>query len=91
MEQIVVVCGMGLGSSFYVELNICDILEKYNCQNKYIVSHQALYEAAWEIADYIVVGQDLESSVPEEKNKIVLENIIDKEELEEKLIQTLGL
>lgn len=91
MEQIVVVCGMGLGSSFFVELNIWDIFEKYKCQDKYEVSHQALYEAIWDTADYVVVAQDLEANVPTEKKKIVLENIIDKDELEEKLIQTLGL
>lgn len=91
MKQIVVVCGMGLGSSFYVELNIRDILEKYGVQNEYEVSHQALYEADWGMADYIVIGRDLEGSVPADKTRIILENIIDQDELEQKVVQTLSL
>ena len=91
MKQIVVVCGMGLGSSFYVELNIRDILEKYGVQNEYEVSHQALYEADWDMADYIVTGRDLEESVPEGKTRITLEKIIEKDEMEQKIVQTLSL
>lgn len=82
--KIMAVCGHGLGSSFMLEMNIKKALKLIGVEAE--VEHADLSSATPDAADLVVIGKDLSSSitVPENK-KVVLNSIIDKKELEEKL------
>ena len=82
--NIMAVCGHGLGSSFMLEMNIKKALKLIGVGAE--VEHADLSSATPDAADLFVIGKDLSSSitVPENK-KVVLNSIIDKKELEEKL------
>lgn len=82
--KIMAVCGHGLGSSFMLEMNIKKALKQIGVEAD--VEHADLSSATPDAADLFVVGKDLASSitVPDNK-KVILNSIIDKKELEEKL------
>lgn len=83
--KIMAVCGSGLGSSFMVELNIKKVLKKINKEAE--VTHSDLASATPDSADLFVMTKDLAESSGVPKNKlIVLNNIIDINDLEAKLI-----
>jgi PTS system ascorbate-specific IIB component len=82
--KIAAVCGSGLGSSFMVEMNIKSILEKLG-KNGVEVTHFDVGSAVPGSADYFFIGKDLKNSVHGLENVVVLDSIIDKNELEEKL------
>ena len=76
MKTIMTVCGTGLGSSFFVEINIGTLLQKWGLQDKYKTTHGAVFE----------VSEDTLSYLP---NLIVLDSIVDMDELEHKLYDKL--
>jgi len=79
------VCGSGLGSSFMVELNIKKVLKKINKEAE--VTHSDLASATPDSADLFVMTKDLAESSGVPANKlIVLNNIIDINDLEAKLV-----
>ena len=82
--RIMAVCGSGLGSSFLVEMNIKKVLAKIGVEAE--VEHSDLSSATPGAADLFVMGKDIAESarMPEDK-VIVLNNIVDMVELEEKL------
>ena len=90
IKKIYTVCTTGLGSSFYVELNIKKVLQKHGLEADYLLSHSALFDMDWYEADYVVVAKDMEAVIPDMVTKIVLGSIIDIKELEEKLLRALG-
>lgn len=77
-------CSSGLGSSFLVEMNIKQALENIGLTD-FEVSHSDIGGATKNDADVFIVGRDLEDETKEFTPRIVLNSIIDKEELEEKL------
>jgi len=82
--KIMAVCGHGLGSSFMLEMNIKKALEQIGVEAE--VEHADLSSATPDAADLFVVGKDLSSSINvQDDKKVVLNSIIDKKELEEKL------
>lgn len=87
--KIMAVCGSGLGSSFLVEMNIKKVLQKIGVEAE--VEHSDLSSATPDAADLFVMAKDLadSSSVPKDR-LVVLENIIDMNELEEKLSKQFG-
>ncbi|NIY46022.1 PTS sugar transporter subunit IIB [Cedecea colo] len=82
--KIMAICGSGLGSSFMVEMNIKKALKKMNIEAE--VEHSDLSSATPGAADLFVMAKDIadSASVPDSK-LIVLTNIIDINELENKL------
>ncbi len=84
--KIMALCGSGLGSSFMLELNIKSVLSDLGI-NDIEVDHTSVTQATPDMADYFVVGKDLADSLPNFKNKIIMKNLMDKEELKEKLIK----
>ncbi len=82
--RIMAVCGSGLGSSFLVEMNIKKVLAKIGVEAE--VEHSDLSSATPGAADLFVMGKDIAESarMPEDK-VIVLNNIVDMVELEDKL------
>ncbi len=88
VHSIMCACGSGLGSSLMVEMNINDVLKKMGKEG-ITVSHTTTSDVRPGAADLFVVGRDLADfikDVPEE-SKVVLTNIIDKNELEQKLTE----
>ncbi|MDY2787942.1 MAG: PTS sugar transporter subunit IIB [Atopobium sp.] len=86
VSKIMCACGSGLGSSLLVEMNIQDVLKKMGIEG-ISVSHSTTSDVKPGAADLFVVGRDLADfikDVPAEQI-VVLQNIIDKNELEEKL------
>ena len=76
IHKILCCCGSGLGSSLIVHMNTEEVISD-------------IHEGA---ADLFVVGGDLAdfvNNIPDDK-KIILKNILDKNELEEKLKAHLG-
>ncbi|NLH91921.1 MAG: PTS sugar transporter subunit IIB [Atopobium sp.] len=91
IKKILCACGSGLGSSMIVHMNTEEILKKIG-HPEVEVDHSTISDINPEAADLFVVGGDLAdfvSNVPDEK-KIILKNILDKNELEEKLKAHLG-
>jgi PTS system ascorbate-specific IIB component len=91
IKKILCACGSGLGSSMIVHMNTEEILKKIG-HPEVQVDHSTISDINPEAADLFVVGGDLAdfvSNVPDEK-KIILKNILDKNELEEKLKAHLG-
>lgn len=91
IRKIMCACGSGLGSSLMVEMNIKDVLNKLGHGDIQVV-HTTTSDVKPGAADLFVVGKDLASfikGVPEE-DVVVLTNIIDKKELEEKLAPKLA-
>lgn len=82
MKRIVAVCGSGLGSSFIVELNIKEICKINNWTAN--VTHVNLGSFDKNATDILVCALDLADSI-DFHPKIVLKNLIDKEEIKEKL------
>lgn len=84
IRSIMCCCGSGLGSSMLVRMNVEKVVQKLGVSGV-SVSHSSLSDATEGAADLFVVGKDLENFVKELPRVVILENIMDKEELEEKL------
>lgn len=92
VRKIMCACGSGLGSSLLVEMNIQDVLKGMGIEGVEVV-HSTTSDVHPGAADLFVVGRDLADFIkdvdPEEV--VVLTNIVDKGELEEKLRVKLGM
>ncbi|AIO18584.1 Ascorbate-specific phosphotransferase enzyme IIB component [Candidatus Izimaplasma bacterium HR1] len=84
MEKVVCICGSGLGSSFLVEMNVKTVLKDLGL-SEIEVEHTDLGSAWPGIADLIVCGNDLYDNLKKFGDTIGLANIMDKDELKEKL------
>lgn len=84
--KIMAVCGSGLGSSFMVEMNIKKVLKKLDINAE--VTHADLASATPDQADLFVMTIDLAASsgIPNDK-LVILNNIIDINDLEAKLVE----
>ncbi|WP_210135777.1 PTS sugar transporter subunit IIB [Staphylococcus sp. GDX8P80P] len=83
--KILVVCGHGLGSSFMVEMNAQEALKNLNAPSDVEVEHSDIMTASPEMADLFICGKDLEENAERLGDVLVLNNILDKTELEQKL------
>lgn len=91
VKKIMCACGSGLGSSLMVQMNIDDVLAELG-RSDISVDHTTISDVQPGAADLFVIGRDLESfigGIPEEQ-RIVLTNIVDKDELRAKLQEKLG-
>ena len=89
IKKILCCCGSGLGSSMLVRMNVEKVLKNHGLGD-IEVSHSSVSDAVEGAADLFVVGGDLEEFVESLPNKIILENIMDLGELEEKLSSKMG-
>lgn len=84
MKKIMVVCGMGLGSSLIIEMNIKAVVLELGLEKSLSVSHTNLnsYQSRNDY-DFVVCGKDLDSQIPIEgkTKKIILNNLLDKKEV----------
>ncbi|WP_022795146.1 PTS sugar transporter subunit IIB [Marinococcus halotolerans] len=86
--KMLVVCGSGLGSSFMIEMNVKEILKEINAKNVDI-DHSDLGSASPDQADVFIVGKDLAGAAQSLGELIVLNNILDKQELKERIVERL--
>lgn len=84
IKSIMCCCGQGLGSSMIVRMNIEKALKNLGLQG-ISVSHTALSEVTQNSADLFVVGADLALQMKDYKNKIILDQLMDMQEIEAKL------
>jgi len=92
INKIMCCCGSGLGSSLIVRMNTEDELKKLGISGVEVV-HSSLSDCMPGAADLFIVGGDLGdfvADVPDDQ-KIVLDNILDKDELEAKLRNKFGI
>lgn len=86
--KIMAVCGSGLGSSFMLEMNIKKVLTNMGIEAE--VEHSDLSSVTENSADLFVMAKDIAMAAPFSKDKIIILNsIISKAELEEKLKEKL--
>lgn len=86
--KILVCCGSGLGSSFMIEMNIQNILNELGI-NGVEVSHSDLSSAKGMNADVYVSTRDLSSQLEGLGGEVIsLNNIIDIDELKDKIMET---
>lgn len=83
--KFMAICGSGLGSSFMVEMNIQQVLKELGVTSVE-VSHSDISSASDNDADVFFLARDVAENVSLDQSKIVvLNSIIDKEELREKV------
>lgn len=82
--KILAVCGSGLGSSMMLEMNAKDALKKMGVSGVE-VEHSDLSGVTKDMADYIICGRDIARAMERFDNLIVLDSILSKQELAEKL------
>ncbi|MEB6300860.1 PTS sugar transporter subunit IIB [Mammaliicoccus sciuri] len=87
--KILVVCGHGLGSSFMVEMNAQEVLKNLQAPSDIEVEHSDIMTASPDMADIFICGRDLEENAQRLGEVVVLNNILDKEELQNKLEEKL--
>lgn len=86
IRKIMCACGSGLGSSLIVHMNTEEVVKKLG-HPEIEVDHTTISDIDPTAADLFVVGADLGdfiSNIPDEQ-KVVLTNILDKNELEQKI------
>ncbi|MFK4997288.1 PTS sugar transporter subunit IIB [Bacillus sp. N9] len=84
--KILTVCGSGLGTSFMVEMNIKQVLDELGITDVE-VNHSDLSSATPGDADVFFLAKDIAEGGAHLGEVIVLENIIDMDELREKVTQ----
>ncbi|BCV19557.1 PTS sugar transporter subunit IIB [Leptogranulimonas caecicola] len=86
IKKIMCACGSGLGSSLMVQMNIDDVLRDLG-KTDVSVDHTTISDVVPGAADLFVIGRDLENFVTDipEEQKVILVNIVDKDELKTKL------
>lgn len=84
IKTILCCCGSGLGSSMLVRMNVEKVLKELG-RTDISVSHSSLSDAVEGAADLFVVGGDLETFVSNLTSVVILDNIMDIDELTEKL------
>ncbi|WXR60531.1 hypothetical protein WG909_09410 [Peptostreptococcaceae bacterium AGR-M142] len=85
--KILVLCGMGLGSSHFISMNLNDILEKYDLDD-IEVENSDILSASFKEAN-IYIGADYLLSSLDKEYMIKLEDILDEVELETKFLNML--
>lgn len=86
IRKIMCACGSGLGSSLIVHMNTEEVVKKLG-HPEIEVDHTTISDVNPTAADLFVVGADLGDfifNIPDEQ-KVVLTNILDKNELERKI------
>lgn len=89
IHKIVCCCGNGLGSSLIVSMNLKKILEELNV-SEIEVEHTSLSDFSESSADLFLIGMDLKQIFLHMPRVIVLQNIVSKEELKQKIQQALN-
>ncbi|MFK4997095.1 PTS sugar transporter subunit IIB [Bacillus sp. N9] len=88
--KILAVCGSGLGSSFMLSMNIQEVLQELGVAG-ITVEHSDLSSVTPDMADFFVMGKDIaEGALGLTERTVILDSIIDRQELIDKLRQKLS-
>lgn len=80
MMKVLAVCGLGMGSSLILRMNIEDVFKAEGVKAE--VEHSDASAASGESCDYIVTTKEIAQSLQNPRGKvIILNNFIDKEEI----------
>ncbi len=90
IKKVLCCCGMGVGSSMMVRINVDKTLKALGIEGV-VVEHTSIIDAYPGAADLFVIGKDLESLTDRLDNKIILNNLMDMNEIKEKLSIAFGL
>ena len=91
INKILCCCGSGLGSSLIVHMNTEDVVKALG-HPEIEVDHTTISDINPTAADLFVVAGDLRDfviNIPDEQ-KVILDNILDKDELQQKLAERLA-
>ncbi|ADV06799.1 hypothetical protein SPSINT_2271 [Staphylococcus pseudintermedius HKU10-03] len=69
-----------------VEMNVQEVLKQLTLKDAVDVEHSDIMSASPEMADLFICGRDLEENAARLGDVLILDNILDKAELEGKLI-----
>ncbi len=87
--KITVVCSLGLGSSFMIEMNVKELLQQYNIKG-IEVEHVDIATANYLKSDIFICSSSIDFQHPHQESTVIcLENLLDIEELELKLRQVI--
>ena len=86
--RILAVCGMGLGTSMLLKMNIQSALRELGVTGAE-VEHCDLTSLAFEKADLIVVAQDLQASCQRYGPVVAVSGVMNKADIKAKLAQAL--
>ena len=82
--KIMAVCGLGMGSSLILRMNIEEVLKNHGV--KATVEHSDASSASSERCDYIVTTKEIAKSMQTTIGKVVkLNNFVDKKEIKKVL------
>lgn len=82
--KILAVCGVGMGSSLILRMNIEEVLKKSGVEAT--VEHSDITAAKGADADYIAISKELADTFAKEETRIIIiNNFIDKKEIKEAL------
>lgn len=82
--HIVCVCGLGMGSSLIMKMTVDKACKSLNLQDYYI-EHWDAGTVESKNADLIITSQDFEEKFAGKENVIFINNIVDADEIKEKL------
>jgi len=82
--RIICICGNGLGSSFLLEMNVRDALKSLGISG-IETTHSDLGSCTRDLADVFVVALDIADEARRFGEVVVINNIIDKNELHDKI------
>jgi PTS system ascorbate-specific IIB component len=88
IRKVLCCCNAGLGSSLIVHMNAEQVLKELG-HPEVEVDHSTVSEINPDAADLFVIGSglsDVAKDIPEEK-KVILDNLLDKNELKTKLAE----
>ncbi|WP_434341954.1 PTS ascorbate-specific subunit IIBC [Mycoplasma putrefaciens] len=83
-NKLVAVCGQGLGSSLLIEMNLKNVVKQLGLDIQVTHTNLNSFDATDDSILAVVCGSDLENSIDFDR-KIVLENLLDQKQAEEKI------
>ena len=84
IRKIMCCCGSGLGSSLIMEMNLDKVLK--DLQHMEVqVEHASIAECNEYMSDLFVIGSDLAPMFVNYPRVVIIDNLISKEELKEKM------
>ncbi|WP_026883090.1 PTS sugar transporter subunit IIB [Clostridium akagii] len=87
--NIVTVCGMGMGTSLILKMNMDDILKKNGIKGE--VEACDLGSLVGKVADLVVTTYELKSQIEDKGyNTVYVKNVIDKKAIEEKVMEAIN-
>lgn len=90
VKAIMCCCGGGMGTSLIMKMNVERALQKLG-RSDITVDYAAVSDAEIINADLFIFGKDLANFTGTIKNRILLDNIMDMQEIETKLRAKLGV